>query len=83
MNSQGYTAIIEKERNALPSLLKKKNSTLVQLFRYALVGGCAYTIDFGALFFLTDYLQIHYLGRGRLLFRPFDTLHSKYLLGFF
>ncbi|RPH31497.1 MAG: GtrA family protein [Bacteroidales bacterium] len=39
----------------------KTNSTLLQLFRYTLVGGFAFLIDFGTLFFLTEYLHIHYL----------------------
>ena len=61
MNSQGYSAVLEKNKSLIPLLLKKKNSTIVQLVRYAVVGGCAYVIDFGALYVLTDYLHIHYL----------------------
>jgi putative flippase GtrA len=39
----------------------KTNSTLLQLFRYTFVGGFAFVVDFGSLFFLTEYFHIHYL----------------------
>jgi len=61
MNSQGYSGVLEKGKGFLPHFLRKNDRTLIQLFRYAVVGGCAYAIDFGALFYLTDYLHIHYL----------------------
>ncbi|MFC2160081.1 GtrA family protein [Acidobacteriota bacterium] len=61
MNSLGYLGVFEKWRGLLPQFLGKNNSAHIQLFRYAVVGGCAYTLDFGALYFLTDYLHIHYL----------------------
>ena len=37
------------------------NSTLIQLFRYTLVGGSAFLVDFGTLVILTEYFNIHYL----------------------
>jgi putative flippase GtrA len=39
----------------------KTNDTIAQLFRYTLVGGLAFIIDFGLLFILTHYLNIYYL----------------------
>jgi putative flippase GtrA len=42
-------------------LLTKSDRTLIQLIRYGFVGGCAYAVDFGALYLLTDHLYIHYL----------------------
>ena len=39
----------------------KTNNTLLQLFRYTVVGGLAFLVDFGTLFFLTEFLNIHYL----------------------
>ena len=43
-------------------LLKNKtNNILIQLFRYTIVGGLAFIVDFGSLYALTEYLDIHYL----------------------
>ncbi len=61
MYSLGYSGVFEKWREAFLHFLKKNDSTHIQLLRYAVVGGCAYSVDFGALFFLTDYLHVHYL----------------------
>lgn len=41
--------------------LKKSDKTSVQLFKYFFVGGIAYTVDFGSLYFLTDIAKVHYL----------------------
>lgn len=40
---------------------EKTDSTLLQLFRYTIVGGFSFLIDFGTLFALTEYFNIHYL----------------------
>jgi len=40
---------------------EKTNNTLLQLFRYTLVGGFAFLFDFGTLFILKEYLNFHYL----------------------
>jgi len=37
------------------------NNTLIQLFRYTFVGGVAYVVDFGLLYSLTEFLNLHYL----------------------
>jgi putative flippase GtrA len=48
--------------NQFFSLFKgKTNNNYLQLFRYTFVGGFAFLIDFGTLFLLTKYLNIHYL----------------------
>ena len=46
----------------------KTNDTSAQLFRYTLVGGLAFIFDFGALFILTEYLNIHYLVSAAIAF---------------
>lgn len=40
----------------------------VQLFRYTLVGGVAFVVDFGLLFVLTEYMDCHYLISATLSF---------------
>jgi len=48
--------------NYLKSLFKgKTNNSFLQLFRYTFVGGFAFLVDFGILFTLTEFLNIHYL----------------------
>ncbi len=49
-------------------LLDKSNQTHIQLVRYGLVGGCAYAVDFGALYAFTEHLGIHYLISAALAF---------------
>jgi len=50
-------------------LFKGKNSsTLLQLVRYTFVGGVAFMVDFGCLFFLTEFLHIHYLTSAGIAF---------------
>ena len=39
----------------------KTNNILIQLIRYTCVGGFAFLIDFGTLYFLTEYFHIYYL----------------------
>ena len=40
---------------------KKSDDLLIQLFRYIFVGGLAFLVDFGLLYFFTEYLHIYYL----------------------
>lgn len=40
---------------------KKTDRTSIQLFRYTLVGGVAYSIDISSLFLITEFLHVHYL----------------------
>ncbi len=44
------------------------DSTLVQLFRYLMVAGVAFAVDFSALFAFTKYAGIHYLISAALSF---------------
>ncbi len=47
---------------SLEKLVKNEaNNTFIQLFRYTFVGGFAFIIDFSLLFFLTEFVGIHYL----------------------
>ena len=41
---------------------------LTQLFRYTLVGGLAFVVDFGTLALLTERLGIHYLHAAAISF---------------
>jgi putative flippase GtrA len=43
-------------------------STALQLFRYTVVGGLAFTVDFAILWLLTDFLHVHYLASAALAF---------------
>jgi putative flippase GtrA len=49
-------------------LFNKTDSTLIQLFRYTFVGGIAFSIDFGSLFALTEFLNIYYLVSAAIAF---------------
>ncbi len=42
-------------------LVRNTDNTLVQLFRYTLVGGLAFVVDFSTLYLLTEYAGLHYL----------------------
>ncbi|MES9855398.1 MAG: GtrA family protein [Sedimenticola sp.] len=42
-------------------LFQHTDNTLVQLFRYTLVGGLAFVVDFSTLYLLTEYAGLHYL----------------------
>lgn len=51
-----------KQENLIQRLLHAEaNHTLVQLFRYLIVGGVAFAADFGALFALAHFGHINYL----------------------
>ncbi|MDR0995218.1 MAG: GtrA family protein [Tannerella sp.] len=42
-------------------LAEKTDNLLIQLFRYAFVGGAAFLVDYGLLFVLTKYAGFYYL----------------------
>ena len=66
----------------LDSLVKQRtDNTLIQLLRYAFVGGLAFVVDFGSLYALTDYLGIYYLHSAALAFLL--GLTTNYLLSVF
>jgi putative flippase GtrA len=48
-------------RTLQPLVKGETDNTLIQLFRYTLVGGLAFVIDIGTLFILTEFAGIHYL----------------------
>lgn len=50
-----------KESKIRSVFIEKTNNTYLQLFRYTFVGGFAFLVDFGTLYFLTEYLYFHYL----------------------
>jgi len=61
MNS-GRKGMINSINSRIGSLLfAKSDKTSIQLLRYTFVGGIAYAVDFGSLFFLTEVVKIHYL----------------------
>lgn len=69
----------KSERGFIASiLLAKTDKTLIQLFRYTFVGGIAYCVDFGSLFFLTEFVKINYLISAAIAF--LFGLITNYLL---
>ena len=62
-------AILNSISNRISSLvLNKSDKTSIQLLRYGFVGGIAYAVDFGSLFFLTEFMKIHYLVSAAIAF---------------
>ena len=52
----------KRQENMIQHLLKDKtDSTIIQLFRYTIVGGFAFIVDFGSLYLLTEYAHVYYL----------------------
>lgn len=49
-------------------LSEETDSTLIQLFRYTIVGGFAFVIDFGSLWALTEFAGFHYLVSAAIAF---------------
>jgi putative flippase GtrA len=41
--------------------LEQTDNTFLQFFRYTFVGGIAFIADFGSLFVLTEFFNVHYL----------------------
>jgi len=41
--------------------VKKTHNTKIQFFRYLVVGLIAFGVDFGTLYVMTDFLNVHYL----------------------
>ncbi len=61
--------MISSISNRISSLFfAKSDKTSIQLLRYTFVGGIAYAVDFGSLFFLTDVVKIHYLTSAAIAF---------------
>jgi len=66
----------------LDKLVKHQtDNTLIQLLRYAFVGGLAFAVDFVSLYVLTDWLGVYYLRSAALAFLL--GLTTNYLLSVF
>jgi putative flippase GtrA len=61
MNLKSKAAISSIDKHLKSIILNKSDKTSVQFFKYVFVGGIAYCVDFGSLFFLTEVVKIHYL----------------------
>ena len=61
MNVENKTKVNAAHGYIKRLIFNKSDKTSVQFFKYVLVGGIAYCIDFGSLFFLTEIVKIHYL----------------------
>jgi putative flippase GtrA len=61
MNVKNKTTVNSAQRHIQNIIFSKSDKTSVQFFKYAFVGGIAYCVDFGSLFFLTEVVKIHYL----------------------
>lgn len=48
-------------KGIISNFFEDPNNTFVQLLRYTFVGGIAFVVDFGLLFLLTDFFNVHYL----------------------
>jgi putative flippase GtrA len=81
MNSEpkGMTNSINSRISSL--LIAKSDKTSIQLLRYIFVGGIAYAVDFGSLFFLTEVVKIHYLISAAIAF--ILGLLTNYILSIF
>jgi putative flippase GtrA len=56
----------------------RADNSFIQLFRYTLVGGLAFIVDFGLLFVFTDIFGIYYLISAALAF--LSGLTTNYIL---
>jgi len=66
----------------ISTVLKEKTDRIyIQLFRYGIVGGIAYMVDFGLLFGLTEYAGIPYLLSAAISFLA--GLSTNYALSIF
>ena len=75
-----------EEHNRMKALInklffEKTDNVLIQLFRYTFVGGTAFLVDFGLLFFLKEVCGLHYLLSATLSF--IAGLIVNYLISIF
>lgn len=61
MNIENKTKVNSANGHIKRLIFNKSDKTSVQFFKYVFVGGIAYCVDFGSLFFLTEVVKIHYL----------------------
>jgi putative flippase GtrA len=68
MNIKNTAIVNSVDRHIKSFIFNKSDKTSVQLFKYVFVGGIAYCVDFGSLFFLTEVVKIHYLVSAAIAF---------------
>ena len=74
--------MINSLSDALNSFFSSKSEkTSIQLLKYGFVGGIAYVVDFGSLFFLTEVIKFHYLVSAAIAF--ILGLLTNYILSIF
>lgn len=54
--------------NSITALSTRKNNLSAQFFRYFLVGGVAFIVDFSLLYLLTEFGRLHYLFSASIAF---------------
>jgi len=76
------STMINSLSNAVSSFFSSKSEkTSIQLLKYGFVGGIAYVVDFGSLFFLTEVIKLHYLFSAAIAF--ILGLLTNYILSIF
>jgi putative flippase GtrA len=68
MNLKSKAAVSSIDKHLKSFISAKSDKTSVQFFKYVFVGGIAYCVDFGSLFFLTEVVKIHYLVSAAIAF---------------
>ena len=68
MNFKNKTIVNSADRYIKSFIFNKSDKTSVQFVKYVFVGGIAYCVDFGSLFFLTEVVKIHYLVSAAIAF---------------
>jgi putative flippase GtrA len=68
MNLESKAAVSSIDKHLKSFIFSKSDKTSVQFFKYVFVGGIAYCVDFGSLFFLTEVVKIHYLVSAAIAF---------------
>jgi putative flippase GtrA len=68
MNLKSKAAVSSIDKHLKSIIFAKSDKTSVQFFKYVFVGGIAYCVDFGSLFFLTEVVKIHYLVSAAIAF---------------
>mgnify|MGYP001577316452 FL=1 len=54
--------------NPITPMIPRKSSLSAQFFRYFLVGGVAFVVDFALLYLLTEFAGLHYLFSASIAF---------------
>jgi len=67
-NFKNKTIVNSADKYIKSFIFNKSDKTSVQFVKYVFVGGIAYCVDFGSLFFLTEVVKIHYLVSAAIAF---------------